>query len=111
MIGPLDVLGWILMVGGLFFLLTGALGIIRMPDVFTRMHAAGMTDTMGAGLMLLGLATQTGEGAVVLRLLLILVLLWLTSPVATHALAKAALHGHVDPELRPGGRGGEGGAS
>lgn len=111
MMSPLDVLGWVLMVGGLFFLLTGALGIIRMPDVFTRMHAAGMTDTMGAGLMLLALATQTGDGAVVLRLVLILALLWFTSPIATHALAKAALHGDVDPDLTPGGRSTEGGAS
>lgn len=92
-----DVLAWVFILGGVFFTLTGALGILRFPDVFTRMHAAGMTDTMGAGMILVGLCFQTAEAPVILRLLLILGFLWFTSPIATHSLAKAALHGEVDP--------------
>ena len=96
------VLTWTLLLAGAFFLLTGALGMLRLPDVFTRMHAAGMTDTMGAGLILLGLLVHTvatgGQlGAVPVRLLLILGFLWFTSPIATHATAKAALSGGVRP--------------
>ena len=97
--GLLDVVSWVFILGGVFFTLTGALGILRLPDVFTRMHAAGMTDTMGAGLILVGLCFQTGDGFIVFRLLLIVALLWFTSPIATHALAKAALHGEMDPDL------------
>jgi len=107
--GLLDGLSWVLLLTGTFFTLTGALGILRMPDVFTRMHAAGMTDTMGAGFILLGLCFQTGEGSVIFRLLLILALLWFTSPISTHALAKAALHGAVDPSLSRGRDSQEGG--
>ena len=96
------VLSWTLLLAGAFFLLTGALGMVRLPDVFTRMHAAGMTDTMGAGLILLGLLVHTVASggqleAVPVRLLLILGFLWFTSPIATHATAKAALSGGVRP--------------
>lgn len=98
----LTVLTWALLMAGAFFLLTGALGMVRLPDVFTRMHAAGMTDTMGAGLILAGLlvhALSAGDQlvAVPVRLLLILGFLWFTSPIATHATAKAALSGGVRP--------------
>ena len=93
----LDVVAWVFILGGVFFTLTGALGMLRLPDVFTRMHAAGMTDTMGAGMILVGLCFQTDQAPVILRLLLILGFLWFTSPIATHSLAKAALHGDVDP--------------
>ncbi len=96
------VLTWVLLMAGAFFLLTGALGMVRLPDVFTRMHAAGMTDTMGAGLILAGLLVHALAGggqveAVPVRLLLILGFLWFTSPIATHATAKAALSGGVRP--------------
>lgn len=95
-------LTWVLLMAGAFFLLTGALGMVRLPDVFTRMHAAGMTDTMGAGLILAGLLVHTLAGggdlaSVPVRLLLILGFLWFTSPIATHATAKAALSGGVRP--------------
>ncbi len=95
----LDGVSWLFILGGAFFTLTGALGILRLPDVFTRMHAAGMTDTVGAGLLLVGLCFQAGDVFIVFRLLLIVALLWFTSPIATHALAKAALHGEMDPDL------------
>ncbi len=102
---------WALLMGGAFFLLTGSLGMVRLPDVFTRMHAAGMTDTMGAGMILLGLAVHNGADLVTVRLLLVLALLWFTSPIATHAVAKAALSGGLKPYARGDGAdgGGEGG--
>ncbi len=91
------VLSWALLLSGAFFLLTGSLGMVRLPDVFTRMHAAGMTDTMGAGMILVGLAVYNGADLVTVRLLLILAFLWFTSPIATHAVAKAALSGGLQP--------------
>ena len=100
-------LSWALLLGGAFFLLTGSLGMVRLPDVFTRMHAAGMTDTMGAGMILVGLAVYNGADLVTVRLLLILAFLWFTSPIATHAVAKAALAGG----LRPYTLGGDGDAA
>ncbi|MGI9627728.1 MAG: monovalent cation/H(+) antiporter subunit G [Longimicrobiales bacterium] len=103
-------LSWVFLMAGVFFTLTGALGMLRMPDVFTRMHAAGMTDTMGAGFIALGLIFQAGVGFTAARLVLIVALLWFTSPIATHALAKAALHGNVEPYTK-GGTGLEGGGS
>lgn len=97
----LDLLGWACIGGGLFFVLTGTLGVLRMPDVYCRLHAAGMTDTMGAGFLLLGLATQTGSPAVLVRLLLVYAFLLFTSPIGTHALASAALFGKVEPFRAP----------
>ena len=93
----LDYLGAALLLLGSFFVVVGGIGVLRMPDVFTRMHAAGLTDTMGSFFILTGLMLQTEFGGVTLRLALILAFLWFTSPVATHALAKAALHGEVEP--------------
>ncbi|MCY4400512.1 MAG: monovalent cation/H(+) antiporter subunit G [Gemmatimonadetes bacterium] len=93
----LSVLTWALLLAGSFFFLTGALGMVRLPDVFTRMHAAGMGDTMGAGLILLGLCVQGGVSVVTVRLVLVLAFVWFTSPIATHALAKAALSGGTRP--------------
>jgi len=108
----LTMLAWVLLLAGAFFLVTGALGMVRLPDVFTRMHAAGMTDTMGAGLILAGLCVYGGASLVTLRLLLVLAFLWFTAPIATHAVAKAALAAGTEPYTlgaRDGGTdGGEG---
>ena len=106
----LDVLSWISIVGGLFFMLVGTLGILRMPDVYTRLHAAGMTDTMGAGLLILGMCLQTAGGilngdwqywSVLFRLVFVYAFLLFTSPIATHAVARAALHGGLEPYRVP----------
>ena len=92
-----DVLSWLSILGGLFFILVGGIGVLRFPDVYTRLHAAGMTDTMGAGLVLVGLSFQEGLTLITVRLLMIWAFLLFTSPIATHALARAALHGKVEP--------------
>lgn len=97
-----DGLSWTLIVGGAFFVLVGTIGLIRMPDVYTRLHATGMTDSVGAGAILMGLAVQSGASLVTVRLLLIAGFLLLTSPIGTHALARAARAGRVKPYMKPG---------
>ena len=82
---------------GAAFVLIGAFGLLRFPDFFTRLHAVSVTDTLGTWLILFGLALHAGFGIVLFKLLLIWAFLLVTSPTASHALAKAALHGHVVP--------------
>lgn len=98
----LGILSWILLAAGGLFCLIGAVGLLRMPDLFTRMHAASVTDTLGAGLILLGLALQAGLTLVSFKLLAIGLLIVFTSPTATHALARAALARGVKPLLAGG---------
>ena len=81
---------WICLAAGGLFCVTGALGLVRMPDFYTRMHAASVIETLGAGLILLGLLLQAGLTLIAVQLLVIGLLLFFTSPTATHALAKAA---------------------
>lgn len=92
-----EVTSWVLLAGGSFFLLIGGIGLWRMPDFFTRLHAAGVTDTGGAGLMLAGLMLQSGWDLVTLKLLLALFFILFTSPTACHALARTALHEGMKP--------------
>ena len=94
-----DLLSWGLMLSGSAFVIIGAIGLIRMPDLYTRMHAASVTDTLGAGLLILGLMLQAGLSLVTLKLLFILALFFFTGPVASHALAQVALHAGVTPLL------------
>lgn len=96
---PLTAATWITLLAGSMFLLSGGIGILRFPDFYTRLHAAGVTDTMGAGLILLGLMLQAGFTLATVKLILILGFLWFTSPTATHALAKAARNGKLEPLL------------
>ena len=85
-----------LLIGG-FLCFSGGVGIIRLPDFYTRMHAVGVTDTLGAGMILIGLMLQNPEGLVVIKLLLILLMTIFISPVASHALAKAAFRNDLVP--------------
>lgn len=94
-----DIVSWVFLVTGSLFILIGAVGIIRLPDVFTRMHAAGIIDTLGAGSILVGLMVQAGFSLVTVKLLLIVVFLLLTGPTSTHALARATLSGGIKPLL------------
>ncbi|MEW6168273.1 MAG: monovalent cation/H(+) antiporter subunit G [Pseudomonadota bacterium] len=89
----------LLIAAGLLFVVTGAVGLYRMPDFFTRTHAAGITDSAGAGLVLLGLLLRVDGYAEALRLLLIALFLLFTSPTATHALAQSALEDGLRPLL------------
>ena len=75
---------------GVLFLLLGAIGIVRFPDCYTRMHAAGKCDTLGALLVISGLAVHHGVSLESAKILFIAVFIFLTSPTATHAIARAA---------------------
>jgi multicomponent Na+:H+ antiporter subunit G len=94
----IDGLSALALTGGAFFAIVGGAGLLRMPDFYTRIHAAGITDTLGAGLILLGLMLQGGWTLVTVKLLLILIFLWFTSPTAGHALVKAALSDPRNPQ-------------
>ena len=95
----LDVLSWVLLLAGAVFVMIGGVGVLRLPDVYARMHAAGITDTLGAGLILGGLMVQGGWSQVTVKLALILVFLLFTSPAATYALANAAFTRGLAPML------------
>lgn len=95
----IDALSWVLIVLGSFFTVVGALGLVRMPELFTRMHAASVTDTLGAGLLIAGMMLQAGLSLVTLKLLFIGGLFFFTGPVVTHALAQAALQAGIEPKL------------
>jgi len=85
-----DALSWILLVAGAFFCVVGGVGLLRMPDFWTRAHAAGVNDTLSAALILLGLLLQSGFGLVAVKLLMVLLFIYITSPTAGHALYRAA---------------------
>lgn len=86
----LDLASWILISVGAVFSLIGGLGLIRLPDFYSRTHAGGLTDTVGASFLLIGLALQAPGWNVAFKLILIALLLYVSSPTSTHALVKAA---------------------
>ena len=92
-----DILSWIFLVSGSFFCLTGAVGLLRFPEFFSRIHAASLTDTLGASLILIGLMFQAGWGLALPKLVLILVFSLLAGTTASHAMAKAALKSGMRP--------------
>jgi multicomponent Na+:H+ antiporter subunit G len=96
----LDIASWTLVVVGSAFGIIGAVGVLRMPDFFSRIHPAGMTDTMFAPCVLIALMLQSGWSVVTVKLAFIFLFLFLTSPTSSHALANAALHGGVTPEAK-----------
>ena len=95
----LDGLSWLCLVAGGLFCIVGAVGLLRMPDFYTRMHAASVIETLGAGLILLGLLLQAGLTLVAVKLLMIGLLIFFASPTATHALARAAMTRGIQPLL------------
>ena len=90
---------WSLLLCGAFFCAVGGLGILRLPDFYSRQHAAGITDTLGASLVLIGLMLQAGLSLVCIKLGMILLFLLFTSPVATHTIAQAALQSGLKPKV------------
>ena len=97
----IDGLSWFALVGGAVFCVIGGVGALRMPDLYTRLHAASITDTMGAGLILVGLLLQAGPTLVAIKLALVLAFLLFTSPVSGHALVKAAYYRGLAADLQP----------
>ncbi len=92
-----DIASWACLIAGSLFAFIGAVGIIRLPDVFARMHGAGIVDTLGMGLILAGLMIHEGFTMVTVKLVLIVVFVFFASPTTTHALARAALNGGLKP--------------
>ena len=86
----IEILSWILILGGAFFLFIGSLGMIRLQDFWSRLHAASIIDSAGAGLLLFGMMLQTGITLITVKLAIIVVFLFLTGPTASHAVANAA---------------------
>jgi len=95
----IDILSWVCLVSGGLLGVIGGIGIHRFPDFYSRLHAAGITDTLCAVLILLGLGLQAGLSLDAFKLFLIFVFLFFTSPTASHALANAAMHGGLKPKL------------
>ena len=91
MTAVVDILSWIFLIAGSVLVLTGGIGVLRLPDIYTRSHAAGITDTLGAGLILIGLMLQGGFTLVTVKLVLILVFIAFTSPTSTLALIHTVL--------------------
>lgn len=80
----------VLLISGTFFFFTGTVGILRMPDVFTRLHAAAKADSLGAGLWLLGMALICGSRAIAVKLVILTLFIWVTGPTAAHTMARAS---------------------
>ena len=85
-----DALAWLAIAAGAFFLLVGAFGMIRLPDFWSRLHAASIIDSAGVFFILIGLGIQGGLTLVTVKLVLIAVFLGITGPTASHAVANAA---------------------
>ncbi|WP_420440962.1 monovalent cation/H(+) antiporter subunit G [Candidatus Palauibacter sp.] len=95
----LETVSAVLLIAGAIFAVIGGIGIVRLPDFFCRIHGAGITDTLGAGLILTGLMFLSPHWIVTVKLVAILLLLWITSPTATHTLANAALETGLQPHV------------
>jgi multicomponent Na+:H+ antiporter subunit G len=93
-----DVLSFVLLALGGFFVFMGGLGALRLPDFYTRMHAASLTDSLGTILTLGGIMLQSGWSLATVKLITILFFLMLTGPTATYALANTALLSDSDPK-------------
>lgn len=94
-----SLLSWACLVSGSFFAITAGIGMLRLPDFFTRTHAAGILDTLGVALIMAGLALQAGYTLVTVKLILIVLFILITGPAAVHALARSAVHADVKPLL------------
>ena len=105
----INVLSWICLLTGSFFSVVGGIGLLRLPDFYSRLHGGGITDTMGAGMIILGLLLQavlTGLVAatvtpwlIAAKLIMVFFFLMITSPSSCHALAQAALQDGLQPKL------------
>ena len=92
-------LSWFCLISGGFFCVVGGIGMLRMPDLYTRLHASSVIESLGAGLILLGLMLQAGLSLITLKLLTLLLLLFIASPTATYAIARVAMLRGLKPIL------------
>lgn len=96
----MSVAGTAMMAVGLVFIALAALGLLRLPDFYTRMHAVSKMDTLGVALVLAGLALHDGATIVSLKLVLILVFISMANPVSAHVLTRSALQSGLAPWKR-----------
>jgi multicomponent Na+:H+ antiporter subunit G len=99
MISLINIVSAVFIITGALAIIIGLVGVFRMPDFFTKLHAASIIDTMGAMLIVVGLMLYSGFNLISVKLLLILIFILVTTPAAAHALAKSALHGGLKPVL------------
>ncbi|MGB0671888.1 MAG: monovalent cation/H(+) antiporter subunit G [Rhodospirillales bacterium] len=95
----LDLLSWAFLMGGAALCLIGAIGILRLPDIYSRIHGAGIVDTLGTLLVVLGLLLQAPHWIIAVKLVLIFIFIFFTSPTTTHALCRATLNSGLMPKL------------
>ena len=99
----INTLSWTFLLTGGAFGVIGGIGLLRFPDFYTRLHAAGVTETLCAILIVFGLVLQSGFSLMTIKLVLILLFLLFTAPTATHALARAAVVDEVEPQVAESG--------
>ncbi len=100
MFGIIDIVATILMVMGLFFMITGAVGLLRLPDFYTRLHATGKCDTLGEVLLIVGCMIYQGWSFVSVKLFFLMFFIFMANPVGTHAIMKAAYYTGLKPWKR-----------
>ena len=93
----IDILSGLCIAAGIVALITGAIGLVRLPDLFSRTHAVGMMDTAGVGFIILGLIIHEGFTLISVKLALVGIFLFFTSPIATHAVAQVAYRAGLKP--------------
>lgn len=98
-----DVISVLLMLAGFFFFVTATLGLLRLPDFFSRLHATGKGDTLAVLLSLIGLAVYHGVSLTSAKIVFIAVFMFLAQPTATHAISRAAFRCGVRPWTMPKG--------
>lgn len=103
----IEVLSWVFILAGSFFTIVGALGTLRFPDFWSRLHAASITDSAGVILLLVGMGIQAGLTLITVKLFIIGVFLFITGPTATHAVANAAMVSGLRPREADGLHGAE----
>lgn len=96
----LDIISYILMAAGAFFMFSGSLGILRMKDFFTRLHPAGVSDSFGAPLILLGAMVHYGFSLVTVKIFFLILLFLITSPTITHTLSQAEIASKLKTALK-----------
>lgn len=87
----------VFMILGFFFVMVASIGVLRLPDFYTRMHASGKSETLGLMLTLIGLAIYNGFNLVSLKILLISLFILLANPIGTHAITRAAFNAGIKP--------------
>jgi len=95
----IDIISWVFLLIGSALGLSGAIGIFRFKEFYTRLHAASVTDTLCVFFIVTALILQSGMNLVSVKLIIVIALLWITGPVASHALVRAAYQTGLKPNL------------